>query len=147
MKNELNRHAIRQKALQALFPLDINQDLTKKDAINAALELEHDEIVAEDQASFVPEYLDFLVTGVCTHKETLDAKIKAHLKKGWKIDRLAKMDLIILRLALFEMLYVDEIPNAVALNEALELAKTFSDDQSRKFVNGVLSAVNTENQS
>lgn len=144
MKNDLNRHEIRQKALQALFPLNVNQDLTKQDAIAAALELEHKEIVDEDKEKFVPEYLDFLVSGVCEHKDTIDEKIKEHLKKGWKIERLAKMDLVILRLALFEMLYVADVPNKVALNEALELAKTFSDDQSRKFVNGVLSAVNTE---
>lgn len=51
------------------------------------------------------------------------------------------MDLIILRIAIFEMKYIEDVPFAVALNEAIELAKTFSDDQSRKFVNGVLSNV------
>jgi N utilization substance protein B len=54
------------------------------------------------------------------------------------------MDVTILRIALFEMLYVDNVPNKVALNEAIELAKTFSDDQSRKFINGVLSTINNK---
>lgn len=54
------------------------------------------------------------------------------------------MDVTILRLALFEMLYVDNVPNKVVLNEAIELTKVFSDDQSRKFVNGILSNVNNE---
>jgi len=144
MSKELSRHKIRQKAVQALFPLDINQVLEKKDAINAALELEYAEIVDKNQEHFVPAYLDFLVTGVCENKDELDEKIKNHLRKGWRIERLSKMDLIILRIGLFEMLYVEDLPNKVALNEAIELTKTFSDEQSRKFVNGILSAVNAE---
>lgn len=144
MSKELSRHKIRQKAVQALFPLDVNQVLEKKDAINAVLELEYAEIVDENQEHFVPAYLDFLVTGVCENKDELDEKIKNHLRKGWRIERLSKMDLIILRIGLFEMLYVEDVPNKVALNEAIELTKTFSDEQSRKFVNGILSAVNAE---
>lgn len=144
MNKELSRHEIRQKAVQALFPLDVNQVLDKKDAIDAALELEHGEIIDEEQENFVPEYLDALVTGVCANKSILDEKIKNHLRKGWRFERLAKMDVVILRIGLFEMLYVDDTPNKVALNEAIELTKTFSDEQARKFVNGILSAVNTE---
>ncbi|MDN6640210.1 MAG: transcription antitermination factor NusB [Tetragenococcus sp.] len=144
MSKELARHEIRQKAVQALFPLDVNQDLNKKDAIDAALELERDEMIDKEQEHFVPDYLDFLVTGVCDHKMELDEKIKNHLRKGWRLERLAKMDLVILRIGLFEMLYVTDVPNKVALNEAVELAKTFSDEDSRKFINGILSTVNTE---
>ena len=57
------------------------------------------------------------------------------------------MDVTIFRIALYEMVYVENVPNRVALNEAIELAKTFSDDQSRKFVNGILSNVNSEIES
>ncbi|KAF1303230.1 transcription antitermination factor NusB [Enterococcus saccharolyticus] len=142
MSKELSRHEIRQMAVQALFPLDFNKDLTKHDAIVHALELEHEEMVDEEQESFVPTYLDLLVTGVCEHKAELDETIKNHLRRGWSIQRLSKMDVTILRIALFEMMYVDNVPNKVALNEAIELAKMFSDDQSRKFVNGILSTVN-----
>ncbi|MEG0122397.1 transcription antitermination factor NusB, partial [Enterococcus sp.] len=88
--------------------------------------------------------LDKLVAGVCEHKADLDELIQKHLKKGWSIKRLSKMDLCILRIASYEMMYETNVPNKVALNEALELTKTFSDDQSRKFVNGVLSAINTD---
>ena len=141
MSKELSRHEIRKMALQALFPLDFNQDLDKKDAIMQAIELEHHEMVDEEQENFVPAYLDKLVAGVCEHKAEL---IQKHLKKGWSIKRLSKMDLCILRIASYEMMYETNVPNKVALNEALELTKTFSDDQSRKFVNGVLSAINTD---
>ena len=118
MNKELSRHEIREMALQALFPLDFNADLTKEDAIFNAIELDHRDMINEDESEFVPVYLDTLVGGVC-----------------------AKMDLVILRIAIFEMTYVTDVPAAVALNEAIELAKTFSDDRSRKFVNGVLSNV------
>ncbi|EOT41185.1 MULTISPECIES: transcription antitermination factor NusB [Enterococcus] len=144
MSKELSRHEIRKMALQALFPLDFNQDLDKKDAIMQAIELEHHEMVDEEQENFVPAYLDKLVAGVCEHKADLDELIQKHLKKGWSIKRLSKMDLCILRIASYEMMYETNVPNKVALNEALELTKTFSDDQSRKFVNGVLSAINTD---
>jgi len=144
MSKELSRHDIRKMALQALFPLDFNKDLTKQDAIRHAIELEHHELIDEEQEHFVPAYLDQLVVGVCHYKEELDQVIQSHLKSGWKIQRLSKMDVTISRIALYEMTYVDNVPNRVALNEAIELAKTFSDDQSRKFVNGILSTVNQE---
>ncbi|WP_122645348.1 transcription antitermination factor NusB [Enterococcus mediterraneensis] len=144
MSKEISRHEIRKMALQALFPLDFNQDLSKQDAIFHAIELEHHEIIDEEQENFVPAYLDLLVGGVCEKKAELDEMIQQHLKKGWSIQRLSKMDVTILRIAIFEMLYVDDVPNKVVLNEAIELAKTFSDDQSRKFVNGVLSTINNE---
>ena len=120
MNKELSRHEIREMALQALFPLDFNADLTKEDAIFNAIELDHRDMIKKDE---------------------LDKVIEKHLKNNWHINRISKMDLVILRIAIFEMTYVTDVPAAVALNEAIELAKTFSDDRSRKFVNGVLSNV------
>ncbi|MBP1045409.1 transcription antitermination factor NusB [Enterococcus sp. BWM-S5] len=144
MSKEFTRHEIREKALQSLFPLDFNSDLTKQDAITHALELDHAEMISEDGEDFVPVYLDVLVGGVCEKKDELDQTINTHLGKNWTIQRIAKMDLIILRMAIFEMNYVNDVPNTVALNEAIELAKKYSDDRSRKFVNGVLSNVMKE---
>ena len=141
MNKELSRHEIREMALQALFPLDFNADLTNEDAIFHAMELDHKEMINEEESEFVPVYLDTLVGGVCAKKGELDQTIEKHLKGNWRINRISKMDLIILRIAIFEMKYIEDVPFAVALNEAIELAKTFSDDQSRKFVNGVLSNV------
>ena len=90
MSKELSRHEIRKMALQALFPLDFNKDLTKQDAIMHAIELEHHELIDEEQEHFVPVYLDQLVAGVCHYKEALDEVIQNHLKAGWKIQRLSK---------------------------------------------------------
>ncbi len=147
MKNKsLSRSQIREIAFQALFPLDFNEDLTKEDAIATVFEMDKTQWLNEEQTEFVPAYLDVLVDGVCVKKDELDAIITKHLNKNWTIKRIAKTDLIILRLAIFEMTYVssEDVPNKVALNEALELAKTYSDDTSRRFINGVLSAVMKE---
>jgi N utilization substance protein B len=143
-KPSFTRREIREKALQALFPLDFNADLTKQDAISYALELDHHGIISEDEEAFVPSYLDLLVGGVCNRKAELDEVIEKHLGRNWSLNRIAKMDLIVLRIAIFEMLYAADVPNTVALNEALELTKKYSDDRSRKFVNGVLSNVMKE---
>ncbi len=80
-----------------------------------------------------------LVEGVLTHQSELDAKIDQYLSSNWTLARLNKTDLLVLRLAIYEMLYVDDVPAKVALDEALQLAKEFSDDKSRRFINGVLS--------
>ncbi|MDF0479411.1 transcription antitermination factor NusB [Vagococcus sp. PNs007] len=137
---EFTRHEIREKALQALYPFDFSNETTKEDAIAYALEYNNAELVSEEGDMFIPTYLDQLVEGVCSHKEELDTLIQDNLKK-WTLARIAKPDLIIMRIAIFEMKYSQDIPAKVALNEALELTKKYSDDDSRKFVNGVLSNI------
>ncbi|MSD83681.1 transcription antitermination factor NusB [Lactobacillus curvatus] len=133
-----NRHQIRQAAFQVLFALDANDTLELADAYQAVLTM--DQFDAEEvEEVAVPDYLTFLVTGVTEHQAELDAALTPYLKKGWQLSRLAKPDLIILRLGLFEMQNSTETPAKVALNEALELAKQFTDDQAKGFINGVLS--------
>lgn len=140
-KTNLTRHEIRESALQALFPLDFNDTLTKQDAIFHALALNHQELVSGEGDEFVPEYLDQLVGGVCDHKAEIDQLIEQNLGSNWSIKRIAKIDLIVLRLGIFEIMYVEEVPDTVVVNEAIELAKKYSDDRSRKFVNGVLANI------
>ena len=133
-----NRHQIRQAAFQVLFALNANDTLELADAYQAVLTM--DQFDAEEvEEVAVPDYLAFLVTGVTEHQAELDAALTPYLKKGWQLSRLAKPDLIILRLVLFEMQNSTEAPDKVALNEALELAKQFTDDQEKGFINGVLS--------
>lgn len=81
-----------------------------------------------------------LVSGVFDHSRELDEVI-GEFSKHWKLSRIAKIELTILRLALFEMLHCPEIPLKVAMNEAVELSKQFGDDNSRNFVNGILDGV------
>jgi N utilization substance protein B len=86
------------------------------------------------------ELTTLLVVGVSDHAETLDAAIAARAK-GWALDRMPVLDLNILRLGSFELAHRPDVPIAVAIDEAVELAKRFSTDDSGKFVNGVLSAL------
>ena len=80
-----------------------------------------------------------LVRGVQNNDEKIDALIEKYLK-GWKLNRIVRLDLIIMRVAIFEMTSPElEVPQTVALNEAIEIAKTYSDEKSAKFINGILS--------
>lgn len=129
----ISRHDTRKLAFQALFALNSNPDALPQDVYEALLE--------DEATTTVPAYLPELVEGVLTHQSEIDAKIDQHLSSNWTLARLNKTDLLILRLAIYEMLYVDndDVPAKVALDEALQLAKEFSDDRSRRFINGVLS--------
>ncbi|RLQ98279.1 transcription antitermination factor NusB [Falsibacillus albus] len=124
----MKRRTAREKALQALFQMDAN-DIQADEAISNVL---------EDKPN--DEYLQKLVAGTIEHKSEIDQTIQKHLEK-WKLGRLAKVDRNILRLGVFEMYYMEDLPKNVAINEAIEIAKTFGDDQSSKFINGVLSKI------
>lgn len=80
-----------------------------------------------------------IARAIIDKSEEIDSLISENLKKGWKISRLSKVSLCVLRLAVYEMLYDDKIPVSVSINEAVELAKKYSDDAS--FVNGVLGSI------
>ena len=95
----------------------------------------NDDISAEDK-----KYIEQVTKGVAEKIEELDEKIKPYLK-GWTMDRIGKTDLAILRLAVYEIFYRDDIPYKVSINEAVELAKSFCDDASPSFINGVLAGV------
>lgn len=129
---KINRHQIREIAFQTLFALNTNPEIDRESFYQALT----DNRFGEE----IPEYLVELVDGVTDQKAILDETITGHLHSGWSLNRLAKVDLIILELAIYEMHYVADVPSKVSLNEAVELTKKFSDDQSRKFVNGVLSS-------
>lgn len=128
----MKRHEAREKALQVLFQLD-NTELTIEDAISHILEDD------ENDAFF-----NKLVRGTVEKMEEIDASLKDKLEK-WSLDRLPKIERTVLRLAVYELLFTEDTPNRVVLNEAIELSKTFGDEKSSKFVNGVLSKFTSEN--
>ncbi|WP_283583476.1 transcription antitermination factor NusB [Limosilactobacillus difficilis] len=127
---ETTRHKIRETAFQTLFALESTPDADRDTIYQNLLHLK--------EGQQAPAYLGQLVNGVLEHKDTLDQQISGLLASGWTIERLVKADLVILRLGLYELQYEQSLPTAVAINEALELARTFSDEKSRKFINGVL---------
>ncbi|MBY6178735.1 transcription antitermination factor NusB [Staphylococcaceae bacterium DP2N0-1] len=128
----MSRKESRVQAFQTLFQLEIKDtDLTIKEAIN---------FIKDDYPDLNFDFINWLVTGVKDHEPVLDEKIKPYLK-DWSLERLLKTDRIILRMATFEILHSDT-PSKVVINEAVELAKQFSDDDHYKFINGVLSNIN-----
>jgi N utilization substance protein B len=125
----MKRRTAREKALQALFQIDVSNT-------DPAFAIEH---VLEGKEG--DEYLNQIVFGVVEHKEEIDQLIIGNLEK-WTIDRLATVDRNLLRIAAYELKYAkNEVPENVVLDEAIEIAKIFGDDQSSRFINGVLSKV------
>ncbi|GAA0708132.1 transcription antitermination factor NusB [Paraclostridium ghonii] len=97
-----------------------------------------------DLSQFVDlKYADKVVKSFQENKENIDSLINKYAK-NWTINRMAKVDLAILRLAICEILYVFEIPTKVSINEAVELSKLYCDDKSPKFINGILGSVVSE---
>ena len=89
-----------------------------------------------NQAEYVKTLLNAAVENIKTIDETIEKNTK-----GWRISRLPKVTLAVLRVAVCEMLYMDDIPDSISINEAVELAKTYNDVKSGKFVNGILASV------
>lgn len=87
------------------------------------------------------DYIKKVVLGILENKEEIDNIISDNLTKGWKITRIAKVPFYILELAVYEMKYVEDVPARVAINEAVDLAKKYSDPENSSFVNGLLSGV------
>jgi|SRR3990172_1996497 len=126
------RRKARGLALQALYEID----LTGHGATEVVQRLLKDEKVSEDNTSFIHE----LIEGVTRNKEKLDEQIR-NFAPAWPLEQIPPIDRNILRLAIFEVLIDNKVPLKVAINEAVELAKTFGAEASPKFVNGVLGSV------
>ena len=126
------RHEARRIALSVLFGWSF---LSRN--LNQLKELAK-EILGEEK--FDQKLADALISGVITNIETIDQIIKATAPE-WPLDQIARIDLICLRIAIFELYIAQEVPHKVAIDEAIELAKEFGSDQSGKFVNGVLGTI------
>lgn len=124
----MKRHEAREKALQALFQIDVGR-IPPEEALQNVMG-------SEEADSFLRQ----LVFGVTEHQEEIDELLRANLEK-WTLERVANVDRAILRMAAYEMKYLDDVPVKVSLDEAVELAKKFGDTKSGRFVNGVLSKV------
>ena len=131
-----SRLELRKCAFQALMSLEFGSDLETA----CRFAYTHDR---EDTDVQLPNFLVELVSGVQAKKDDLDKQITQHLKTGWTIDRLTLVEKTLLRLGVFEMTSFDT-PQLVAVNEAIELAKSFSDQKSALFINGLLSQFVTE---
>lgn len=129
----MTRSELRKNIFKIIFRLEFHQDeeMNEQLAIRLA-ELEEEE-VSEKDITYICEKAKAIIACM----DELDVAI-AENSKGWKVERLGKTELAILRLAVYEILKDDDIPKSVAINEAVELAKVYSSDEAPRFINGIL---------
>lgn len=130
----MNRSAAREKAFKLIYSLEIQ----KKEMINEQIDLylENENIVDENTI----EYIKSIVNGIYDNIEEINKKISKNLKSGWSIHRISKIDLALLKIAIYEIIYTDT-PYKVAINEVVELSKKYGEETSPNFINGVLASV------
>lgn len=133
----MNRSEARDMAFKFLYQVEVQKE-NNEEAIN--LFFENNEIKSEDAKKYI---LD-VANGVNKNLEDITELIKKNLKQDWKIERISKVTLAILKLATYEIVYA-KIPFKVVINEAVELAKKYGEDTSSAFVNGILASIVKEN--
>ena len=130
----MKRSAIREETFKLLYSLEIQKTENVEEQIQ--LYLECNEINDEKAIEYITE----VITGIEKNLKEIEGLIEKNLKADWKIDRISKIDLSLLRLAIYEIKY-NEILYKVAINEALELAKKYGEDTSKNFINGILASI------
>jgi N utilization substance protein B len=154
------RREARERAVQFLFQHDLNPPQELQSALDQFWDSQRAAAIAEEKGTAnwgqpvelppattdeaaVRLFADPLIRGALEHRDESDDVIKKHAK-NWELHRIAAVDRNILRLAIFEMLHRDDIPPIVSINEAVDIAKKFSTQDSGKFVNGILDSVKAE---
>ena len=132
------RRAAREQAFALLFELSFHAQESLQGIINARDE--------DDDTPAPNAFARKLALCVEENLQALDDAIIAKLKPGWRLSRISRAAHIILRLAICEMLYFDDIPVGASINEAVELAKTYADDDAPKFINGILGVIAREQE-
>jgi len=132
----MNRVRSREIAMEILYQMDIRKCFSASD-ITRLLEF-YEEIIDE---AYIKELVELFVI----NQPLIDERIVLYLK-GWKLERIGRIDLAVLRVAITEILWIPSIPTKVSINEAINMSKKFCDDKSGKFVNGVLSHFMEETQ-
>ncbi len=128
----MSRRELREQIFLLLFRVEFNPMEEMPEQIKYFFENNEVETDAQDEM-----YISGKYGNIIAHLEEIDAKINEKAK-GWDTARMGKVDLTIIRLAVYEILFDNEVPTGVAINEAVELAKKFGQDESSGFVNGVL---------
>lgn len=125
----MGRKQAREGTMKLLYQMEINEDYSEE-----ALSVYLDNFSFDNQEK---EYILDAMSSIKENREIIDQYISENLE-GWSINRLAKVDLSVLRIAIYEILYRKDIPLEVAINEAIETVKIYSSEESFKFINGVL---------
>lgn len=139
----MSRRLAREYAIQFLFSMDFNKEGHNEEQIEEFLQ-HKDEYRDIDEEGVLGkasrQYTIEALKGTLQHLEEIDKLIEFHTT-GWKKERIAKVDLAILRLGIYEIVFSNEVPDSVAANEAVELAKKYSTEESGSFVNGILGKI------
>ena len=130
VKRPPQRRENRMCAVQFLYQWELNKPEQLYDAVRIFIE-------SQDQPRDYYTFAEELIHGTLEHLEAVDSEIKEHTA-NWTFDRIAKVDLSVLRLAIFELLQRRDIPPIVSINEAIELGKIYSTPDSKRFINGIL---------
>ena len=130
-RNDISRYKMREQAFFLCFEMLFSDTDVDELADNAG----------DARDEFLSDYALDCAKGIFEHREEIDAMISKNLKAGWKISRISKVSLALLRLAVYEMLYRDDVPVSVSINEAVELSKKYTVKDDTSFINGVLGAV------
>lgn len=130
----MKRSAIREHAFRLIYSLEIQKGEKLEEQVE--LYLECNEIKEKD----AKEYIKDAVIGINNNEEEIRKLIEKNLKADWNIDRISKVDLSLLKLAIYEIKY-KEIPFKIAINECLELSKKYGEEASKNFVNGMLASI------
>lgn len=133
-KIEMNRTEMRENAFKLIYSLEIQKVENVQEQINLYFESNN---ITDEEAK---KYIANAVNGIEEHQEEILKNIETNLKEEWKLSRISKMDLTILKLAIYEIKFTD-VPYKVSINEAVELAKKYGEDKSKNFVNGILASV------
>ncbi len=132
-KRPSQRSDNRRAAMQFLYAWEYNRPEVLNDSIRSYFENE-----PQDRDFY--RFAEQIIRGVIEHHDSIDEEVKA-LAKNWTFERIARVDLAILRIAIYELRYCEDIPPVVSINEAVELGKQFSKDDSKRFINGILDKV------
>lgn len=134
----MKRSAAREEAFKLLYSLEIQKDNLE----------EQIDLYFETEGNFDEEtkqYIKETILGIEENINNIENKISENLKKDWKLDRISKVNLVLLKLAIYEILYT-EVPYKVAINEVIELSKKYGDETSSNFINGILASVVKESE-
>ena len=129
----MNRSAIRENTFKLIYSLEIQ----KPENLEEQIEFFESNNIKDEEAK---KYIKTEILGIEENKEKILESIEKNLKEDWKLSRISKMDLSILELAIYEIKF-GQIPYKVVINEAVELAKSYGEDKSKNFVNGILASI------
>ena len=133
----MNRSQMRELAFKLLYQIEIQKE-NDEETVN--IFFENNNIEDEETRKYIKD----VINGTSKNQEYIDNLISKNLKEGWKIERITKISLALLKLSIYEMIY-NEIPYKVAINEVIELAKKYGDESAPNFINGILASIVKEN--